>query len=140
MIKDFLESILSECGESSWVSTAQSDGMMDTFQHSQLTQVYLRGLRLQGGRGRRRRYIHDCRMYPSALPTLAMQTITYSAIPKVLPIPHSFLVQISFTVMLCWASTPGNNIQCITAFVKQIKTLFSGRVQSYLCSLPYSRQ
>ena len=137
MIKDFLESILSECGESSWVSTAQSDGMMDTFQHSQLTQVYLRGLRLQGGRGRRRRYIHDCRMCLSALPTLhvAMPTTTPHAQSAAHP-PPPLIPMVTLANMLCGASTPGNNIQCITAFVKQIKTLFSGRVQSYLCSLP----
>ena len=33
------------------MSAAQSDGVVDALQHPQLTQVYLRGLRL-GGRGR----------------------------------------------------------------------------------------
>ena len=53
MIVDFLEGVLSESGEGAGVSAAESDGVMDALEHSQLTQVYLRRLRLGGVGGNR---------------------------------------------------------------------------------------
>ena len=47
---DFLESVLSECGQRCRMSAPQSDGVMDALQYSQLTQVHLGRLRLWAGR------------------------------------------------------------------------------------------